>query len=182
MEVVRQRLTVRESPPSRRFFEERLLRFPRLAAFAIRRVEHLPPRSRLRKALLRRGVQVGLAALSRGEPERVFSVYHPTDSELVVGERFAGLAIGGTRGREARIRFQQAWNAEWGEFRFDAEQLIDLGDKCLVIGRISGSGRASGVRVDGDWAALLTVSDGWIIKEQAFFDHAEALTAAGLSE
>ena len=124
-----------------------------------------------------------MEALNRGEPQTAFSVYHPTDSELVVGERFLGLAMEGTRGRDARIRFQEAWNAEWGEFKFEPEELFDFSDnRALIIGRIRGSGRTSGAEFDGEWAALMTVADGWVVKEDVFFDHAEALEAAGLSE
>jgi ketosteroid isomerase-like protein len=181
-EIVRQRLDGSKSSGAPRL-EERLFRFPRILVFLIGLGQHLPPGSRLRKLLLRRAVEAGLAALNRGEPEKAFSVYHPTDSKLIVGERFRGLAIGGTRGREARIRFQQAWNAEWGEFRFAPEELIDFGDRRgLVLGRIKGTGRSSGAGFDSEWAALFTVSGGWVVEEHAFWDRAEALEAAGLRE
>lgn len=88
----------------------------------------------------------------------------------------------GTRGRDGRIRFQEAWNAEWGEFRFEPEELVDFGgNRVLVIGRIKGSGRTSGATFDGEWAALMTFADGWVVREDVFFDHAAALEAAGLT-
>jgi ketosteroid isomerase-like protein len=123
---------------------------------------------------------MGIAELNNGRPERAFAVYHPTDSVLAVGKRFLGLAMEEPRGREARIQFQRAWNAEWGEFRFEPDEVVDFGDRLLIIGRIRGSGRASGAGFDGEWAALMTIKAGWIVKEEAFFDHAQALEAAGL--
>ena len=182
VEIARQRLKPRRGT-SRQGVEQVLLRFPSFLAFATRRLDRLPPGSRLRKAVFRRALVTGVQALNRGRPERAFSVYHPTDSVLVVGERFLGLAMEEPRGREGRIDFQRAWNAEWGEFRFEIEEVIDFGDhRILVVGRIEGTGRASGAAFDGEWAAMLTFADGWIVKEEAFFDHAEALKAAGLSE
>ena len=60
--------------------------------------------------------------------------------------------------------------------------MIDLGDRVLVVGRVKGSGLSSGAAVDSEWADLFTVSAGRVIREQVFFDHAEGLEAAGVSE
>ena len=49
-------------------------------------------------------------------------------------------------------------------------------------GRIVGTGLSSGAGFDSDWAVLLTISDGRVVREQFFFDRSEALEAAGLSE
>jgi hypothetical protein len=60
--------------------------------------------------------------------------------------------------------------------------LIDLGDRLLILGRVKGSGLRSGAPFDDQWANLLTISAGRVIREQPFFSHHEALDAAGLSE
>ena len=52
----------------------------------------------------------------------------------------------------------------------------------MVIGRFEGSGPSSGAGFDNEFAEIFTISAGRVIREQAFFDHAEALEAAGLSE
>ena len=49
-------------------------------------------------------------------------------------------------------------------------------------GRIVGSGLTSGAGFDSDWAVLLTVSDARVVREQFFFDRADAFEAAGLRE
>jgi ketosteroid isomerase-like protein len=181
VEVVRQAIAVRAQ--SRRRMEERLgLRFPRALAFLARAFWRLPPRSRLRQAIIRRAVRLGTEATNRGDYEATFALYHP-EVELIPPPEYVELGQDSLyRGREERLRFQRRWDAEWGEFRFEPEEVIDLGDRLLLVGRIKGSGLSSGAGFDRAWATLLTVSSGRVIREQAFLDHAAALEAAGLQE
>ena len=182
VEIVRQPFTV--ASHSRRRLDERLgLRFPGVTAFLTRLLWRLPRRSRLRQVVLRRLVQLGHEALNRGDFEAAFA-HHDAHVELVTDSRFVGLGFDGVyRGRGERIRFQQRWVAEWGDFRFEPEELIDLGDDRLFVrGRIVGSGLTIGAGFDSDWAALLTISDGRVMREQFFFDRAAALDAVGLRE
>jgi len=87
------------------------------------------------------------------------------------------------RGRAERVRFQQRWVAEWGDFRFAPEELLYLrDDRVFVDGRIVGTGLSSGAGFNGDWAVLLTISDGRVVREQFFFDRADALEAVRLPE
>jgi hypothetical protein len=60
--------------------------------------------------------------------------------------------------------------------------MLDLGDRLLFVGRIKGSGLSSGAGFETAWANLLTLSAGRVIREEPFFDHREALEAAGLRE
>ena len=181
VEVVRQPFTV--ASHSHRRLDERLgLRFPGVRTLLQRLLWRLPPRSRLRQAALRRALQLGFEALNRGDFEATFATYH-ADVELVTDSRFVGLGFDGVyRGRAERIRFQQRWVAEWGDFQFAPEELLYLGDdRVFVSGHIVGTGQSSGAGFDSDWAVLLTISDGRIVREQ-FFDRADALEAAGLRE
>jgi ketosteroid isomerase-like protein len=152
-------------------------------AFLDRLLWRLSPRSRLRQAVLRRLVQVGLEALNRGDFEAAFARYDPK-IELVSDSRLMGLGFDGVyRGHAERVRFQQRWVAEWGDFRFAPHELIDFGDgRLFVHGRIVGSGLTSGAGFDSDWAALLTVSDARVVREQFFFNRADAFNAVGLRE
>jgi ketosteroid isomerase-like protein len=178
------RLPMAVATRSRRSVEQRLaVRFPRVATLFIRTIQRLPPNSRLRLSLIRRLTRQGTEALNRGDFEAVFGFYAPDDCEFDAPELLA-LGLDGTHGREARIRFQRRWIADWGEFRFNPDQIIGLGDgrRVMLMGRITGSGRSSGAPFDDEWAAILTIRAGQIIREQAFFDHAKALEAAGLSE
>ena len=180
VEIVRQPVAV--GTRSRRRLEERLaLRFPRLFALAARGVWRLPPHSRLRRALIGRAIRLGYEAANRADHDATFLLYHP-DCESIVPSQLAALGEPGARGREERIRWQKKWRAEWGEFRFEPDEVIDLGDRQLVVGHIRGSGLASGVSVESEWAVLFNSAAGRVIREQIFADHREALEAAGLSE
>lgn len=167
----------------RRPLERLVLRLPQTAAFLIRRLQRLSPRSRLRQALLRHVFRQGIEALNRGDFAAAFSVWAASDGEFVAPQLLT-LGLEGTDGREGRVRFQRDWIAEWGEFRFEPEAIIDLADgsRLLWVGRTKGSGLSSGAAFDGECAVLLTLSSGWVIREEVYFDHAQALEAAGLSE
>jgi ketosteroid isomerase-like protein len=179
VEVVRQPIACRAH--TRRRLDEHLgVLFPRALNLAARAVWRLPPRSRLRQALLRRFVQLTFEASHREDYEAAFGLMHP-DCETIFPAKFATVGTETrTRGREARIRFERQWRAEWGEFRFQPEELIDLGDRVLVLGRVKGSGLTSRAPFDIEWADLFTISAGRTIREQPFFSQDEALKAAGL--
>ena len=181
VEVVRQPIAVR--PKARRSLEERLgLRFPRALALLARTIWGLPPRSRLRRWLVSRGVRLGLEALNRGDNEAGLLLLHP-DVESNWPPQLATVGVEPKiRGREERIRFQDNWNAEWGGLSFEIEQLFVAGDRVLVLGRTRGIGLSSSAPAETETAWLYTVSAGKAIREDIFVDHGEALDAAGLSE
>jgi ketosteroid isomerase-like protein len=180
-EVVRQSLAV--AADSHRRLEERLaLHSPRAVTVVTRALWKLPPRSRLRRLILRRAVRLGLEAVNRRDYEAAFMLHDP-DIELNSPPDMIGLGEESvTRGRHERLRFQERWNAQWGEMRFEPEEVIDLYSRVLVIGRITGSGLSSGAGFESEWANLLTLSAGRVIREQVFRNHGEALKAARLSE
>ena len=182
MEVVRQRIVLKDRHT--RGLEERIyLRFPSVVAVVTRRLWRLPPQSRARRAFIRRGTQLGFAALNRGDFEASSLLYH-RDIEFITPPRLAGLGFDPVfRGRADRIRFQERWAGEWGEMRFEPYEVLDLGDRLLYLGGVSGTGLSSGAGFDTDnWAVLFTVSSGAIVREEPFFDRREALEAAGLRE
>ena len=68
---------------------------------------------------------------------------------------------------------------EWDEFCFEPSELIEVGDRMLSIGQMRFRGLRSGVLVDTEWVATVTLLDGRVIREEIFLDHPEALEAAG---
>jgi len=179
VEIVRQPLSVAERP--RRGLEERLaLRFPRATVGIARFIMGRPPRSLLRRVVLRRAIEIAYGATNRGDYEPPFALYDP-DCECEFPPELASLGDSGARGREARIEFQRRWGEEWGELRFELEELVDLGAVLVVAGRVRATGRRSGMAVDSDWANVYTVDGGLAQREQAFFDRTAAFEAAGLS-
>jgi ketosteroid isomerase-like protein len=163
--------------------EERLaLQLPRAVILLVRAVWRLPPRSRLRQAYLRHAVQLAFGALNRDDVEAAVATYHP-EVELELPKEFVGLGLDPPdRGREERVRFERKWNAEWGRLQYELDEIIDLGNRVLVIGRFEASGPSSGAGFDNEFAEIFTISAGRVVREQAFFNHAEAREAAALRE
>ena len=86
------------------------------------------------------------------------------------------------RGREGIERFVADTSENWDELQSVAEEFRDLGDRVLVLGRLKGRGKGSGVPVDQPYVGILDFRDDRIWRHRVYLDRAEALRAAGLSE
>jgi ketosteroid isomerase-like protein len=87
------------------------------------------------------------------------------------------------RGQEAYRRYIEQWVESFEGLRADVEEYVDVGDgRVFTWIRWTGRGRTSGA--DADWylAIIYTIRDGRIVRGEEYFDRAEALEAAGLSE
>ena len=70
-----------------------------------------------------------------------------------------------------------------GQFRVEADETIDVDEsRVIVIGRVCGEGRASGLPVEIPLTTVYTLRDGRIVRVQAYDTKAQALEAVGLSE
>ena len=61
-------------------------------------------------------------------------------------------------------------------------ELIDLGERFVMLANAPMRAQASGVPLTEAFALVSTLKDGRVIRHQEYYDHAEALEAAGLSE
>jgi ketosteroid isomerase-like protein len=181
VEVVRQPIDVRAR--SHRGSVERLgLRFPRAAALLVRAGVRLSPRSRLRQAMVRYALRRSIEAVNRGDLEAAFMLISP-DFETVPPPELVGLGFDPVyRGREGRLRFHRMWIAELGDFQQEIKEVIDCGDRVLLLAQMKGTGSSSGAGFEDEAAYLFTISAGRMIREQEFRSHQEAVKAAGLSE
>jgi uncharacterized protein len=87
------------------------------------------------------------------------------------------------RGHEGVRRWIEDLDEYWELFEVDSQELIDLGDRVLVLGCWRARGRVSGVGLDnepGTW--LLHFKAAKVVRMQTYTDRAEGLKAAGLSE
>jgi ketosteroid isomerase-like protein len=170
-------------PPRRsRNLEERLIvRFPSLYRHPAALVfSLLSPRSRLRRALLRRAVVSGWAAASRRDFELVFVRYAP-DVEVEFDPDFEALGLGGTfRGPEGFLKLFQALRDAWDRWEVLPTIVLDLGDQALVLGTIRLPGTVSGLELEPEFAQLMVLSGGLVAREQAFLAWDKGLRAAGL--
>jgi ketosteroid isomerase-like protein len=93
---------------------------------------------------------------------------------LYLGQVYRGLA--GLRKMWADI-FET-----WEDYRLDLEEIVDLGEHLLIVGRVVGRGAGSGVPIDQPIAILGTFKGGKLVRGESFTSRDEALEAAGLRE
>ena len=72
--------------------------------------------------------------------------------------------------------------ANWTDYRVEAEEFVDAGDRVLVRGRQRGLGKHSGVEVDAPLFGVWTFRRGKAIRIEFYFGEQEAREAAGLSD
>ncbi len=71
----------------------------------------------------------------------------------------------------------------WEDLRFDADEYRELGDgSVLVLSRMTGRGKVSGVEVDQRRASQFHVRDGKVIRLALYWDRDRALADLGLVE
>jgi len=182
-QIVRRPLRVRQR--SRRTLDQRLLlSFPRLAAAAFRLIGRLPPSSRVRQAALWRGVQYGLEAYNRRDLEVVSMGFGP-DLEYYPYREFveAGLAEPCYHGPAGYRDYIAGTYEVWGaDVRLEPTELIDLGDRLVVLADMPMRAQASGVPLGETYACVQTLKDGRVVRHHDYLDQAEALEAVGLRE
>ncbi|MEO6712179.1 MAG: nuclear transport factor 2 family protein [Mycobacteriales bacterium] len=183
VEIVRKPLQVRER--SSRTLDQRLfVRFPRLAAAATGLIFNLPPRSRLRQAVLWRSARLGLEAYNRRDMDAVGIGYHP-QFEYHPARNWveSGLLEPYYRGLEGHKRYVASTAEVFGaEVYVKPVELIDAGDRIAILANVPMRAQASGIELTEAFALVSTIKDGRLIRTQEYYDYAEALEAAGVSK
>lgn len=183
VEFVRKPLQIREH--SRRTLEQRLaIRFPRLSAASFRLVTNLPLGSRVRQALVWRTVKLAVEAYNRRDLDAVVTAYGP-DLEYYPYREFveAGLAEPVYRGPSGYRAYIEATYDVWGtDVRLYPTELIDLGDRLVLLADMPMRAQASGVALAQTYAGVSTLKDGRVIRNDDFLNHAEALELVGLQD
>ena len=158
-----------------------MVRFPslsrRLAALVFRL---LSPRSRLRRALLRRATLSGWASLDRRDFELNLIFFAPdAEFEFPLGWQALGLDDS-FRGHEGRIEALNKMLEVWASTELDPAYILDLGDRVLNLGFWRTQARASGVPLEQEISQLVAVRNGLIMHDQTFLSWEEGLRTAGL--
>jgi ketosteroid isomerase-like protein len=83
------------------------------------------------------------------------------------------------RGGEAIWEYVNSFADEFDEFRADAEEIFDAGERIVVALRLHGRGRASGASVDLQYAVLHEVRNGKLLRAE---NYPEKEQAVGLAE
>lgn len=158
-----------------------MVRFPgawRALAAAGQRV--VSPRSRIRRAWIRRQMISAYAAASRRDFELMLVRYAP-DVEVEFDPDLEALGLGGTfRGHEAMLKMMESFGEAWEQWELWPELFLDMGDRFLGLGRFRLPATASGLEFEPDFAQLLTIRGGLVVYEQEFLAWDKGLRAAGL--
>ncbi len=180
-EVVRTALGSDVRPWTRRSLDDRLfVRWPRAWQAFARVVLLLPPRSRLRRALLRRAALSGWSAWSRGDLDLMLVRYAP-DYQSEFAPEFVTVGLSSSYRGHAGIR---EWTADlseaWEQMELTPQEIVDAGDRVVALGRFRSRGSGSGVELESPVGQAVWVERGLVARERVFFDWDEALAAAGL--
>jgi ketosteroid isomerase-like protein len=181
-EVVRTPIGPNARLPTRRTIEERLMvRWPGAWAALSRAVFALPPRSRLRRAGVRRAALSGWGAWVRGDLDlclvRFAPDYHydAPPEWLIAGMPSVYRGHAGLREWSADLR--EAW--EWIDHT--PLEVVDAGEVIAFLCQIRLRARTSGIELDSRLGQVFWIERGLIARERDFSDWDEALRVAGIA-
>lgn len=86
------------------------------------------------------------------------------------------------RGRKGIEKYFASIDDAWEKFLILREEVRDLGDLVVMVGRLEGRGKGSGVPVNASLGMVFDFRGGAISRIRGYLDRAEALEAVGLSE
>jgi uncharacterized protein len=84
-------------------------------------------------------------------------------------------------GIEAVERYMRSFAKHWENISFEPQEYVDAGEQVVVVARLIGSGKKSGVEVTRTWAYVWTVRERKALSMVGYADRAEALEAVGLA-
>jgi ketosteroid isomerase-like protein len=121
------------------------------------------------------------AAFNEGNTGVVLEHLHP---DLVWEEdttAFPGIAPA-YRGPGGFVEWRDFIAEAWREFSAVPSELIEVGNDVVIVTDVEAKGEGSGIDVSMRVFQIWTFQNGKLIRRRYFFDRAEALEAAGLSE
>jgi ketosteroid isomerase-like protein len=86
------------------------------------------------------------------------------------------------RGPDGIEKYFGSLNNAWERFHILRDGFRDGADLVIMLGRLEGRGKASGVQVVESLGMVFDFRDGEISRIRGYLDHGEALRAAGLEE
>ena len=114
------------------------------------------------------------------DPDGLFTHLDPAvEVHPLTGAMLEGVSYRGHEGMRQWLRdVAEYWESMWVE----PHQFLDAGDDVVVLGRVYGRGKRSGVAVNARAAWVCRPREARLSYLRFYLDHAEALEAVGLSE
>jgi ketosteroid isomerase-like protein len=179
---VRYRVPPVRSSPRRTFVQRVNVSFPRAGRLFVAALLRLPLRSRLRRELLARAIRDGTEAYNRRDREALFATADPDVEFNQIGQPVGVDTEDRYHGHEGVRRYFAAIDEAWETNRLEPQEVIDFGDRYLVLHRLRNRGRGSGAEVEQEMGLFLTYSRGMLVRADYYWSRDEALEAAGLEE
>ncbi|MDQ4130540.1 MAG: nuclear transport factor 2 family protein [Actinomycetota bacterium] len=102
------------------------------------------------------------------------------DSEVVFTSLMQGLEPRTYRGFGGALRYVETLTDAFEDLQLEPEELREVGDRVVGLGRMRGRGRESGAEVEREWAAVYALRDGKLVWSGVYPTRHEALQAVGL--
>ena len=120
-------------------------------------------------------LRLGYEALHRGDTETFETMSgERLDPDFTFHSHWTGRVFKGIPGTREWISDTRE---TWDDYEQDVEEIVDLGDDVLVVGRASARGAGSGVPVTQEFAVVWTFEGERAIRARSFPSRAEALKA-----
>jgi ketosteroid isomerase-like protein len=141
-----------------------------------------PPRSRLRRLVLARGFARAAVAANRLDWE-LYTLNMRDDVEYLPPRRGGKVAWPGLEelyhGPEGARRFHEAWNEQWESVRFETTEMVDAGDRVVILGHMTTVGKASAAEVTQPYAGINFFEGSSVVRCEFFLDWEDGLRAIG---
>ena len=108
----------------------------------------------------------------RGDYEAAVPAFAQAVEVVTSLERFHGPA--------GVVEEARRWEEMWSDYRFEVQDLVDAGEKVVLLYRQVGKSKESGVEVEERAGWVYTLREGKIERVEMFQDREAALRAAGL--
>lgn len=129
------------------------------------------------KATIRRSYGHNWAALDgRGESLGLVETVVSEDFEFQLSAEVGGRVLSGLG---KMMEFVEALEQDFSELRYVADEVVEQGDRMVVLGHIVGRGRYSNLPFKAQFGHVWTIRDGRATRMEAFLDQAKALEVAG---
>jgi ketosteroid isomerase-like protein len=89
---------------------------------------------------------------------------------------------GPIQGRDAMRGYLQDWLEDFDDLALEPEEFIDAGARVVVVQKMRGRAKGSGVETELRFAVVYTIRDGKVVMGREYWTREEALEAAGRSE
>src|SRR3954453_18812718 len=118
-----------------------------------------------------REIRESFGAFNRRDAERMIAVTHAESEMFPFRAQLEGQPYCGHQGVRDFIRDMYE---DWSSFAVKVDEIQELRDRVLAIGRIEGVSRGSGVEVSGEAGFLFEFRDGLIWRVVSYSDPEEA--------